>query len=102
VRLWDPTTGVPIGAPLTGHDGEVNAVAFGTLADGQRVLASASSDWTVRLWQPRTRQPVEIIHMMAAASSLSFTETMLAVAADASLALIRVAGKTRRARDRAW
>lgn len=94
VRLWDPTTGDPVGRPLTGHDGDVRAVAFATLADGQHVLASAGNDRTVRVWQPRTWQPAETIHLMAAPYSLSLTEPMLAAAAPTSLALIRVVGKT--------
>ena len=55
VRLWNPDTGQPIGAPLTGHTGAVNGVAFSP--DGHR-LASASADQTVRLWNPDTGQPI--------------------------------------------
>ncbi|MFE9019279.1 helix-turn-helix domain-containing protein [Streptomyces sp. NPDC007808] len=38
---------------LTGHRGPVNGVVFGL---GRRLLASASSDGTVRLWDTRTRR----------------------------------------------
>jgi WD domain, G-beta repeat len=58
VRLWDPTTGTPVGEPLTGHTGPVLAVAAVPLPDGRTLLATASSDRTVRLWDPTTGTPV--------------------------------------------
>ena len=38
---------MPLGSPLTGHDGAVTPVAF---ASDQPMLASASADGTVQLW----------------------------------------------------
>ncbi|MGF1599741.1 MAG: WD40 repeat domain-containing protein [Acidimicrobiales bacterium] len=71
VRVWDPdafdhTTVPPPPAPvaaggrriLTGHTSIVSGVAFGSTPDGRLLLASASADATVRVWDPATGTPV--------------------------------------------
>jgi WD40 repeat protein len=55
--VWAHTLGPPH-RQLTGHTGRVHAVAFGRLADGQPLLASAGNDGTVRLWDATTGNPV--------------------------------------------
>ena len=57
VRLWNPVTGQPAGAPIRAvtNGGGVNAVAFSP--DG-KLLATAGDDGHVRLWNPATGQPV--------------------------------------------
>ncbi|MCP3822664.1 trypsin-like serine protease [Streptomyces sp. A3M-1-3] len=57
VRIWDATTGQPIGDPLEGHTGTVRAVAVGGV-DGLDVVASGSNDHTVRIWDATTGQPI--------------------------------------------
>jgi WD40 repeat protein len=58
VRLWNPLTGQPVGAPLRadiGVAGGVRAVAF---SPKRQLLASAGTDGVVRVWHPLRRQLV--------------------------------------------
>jgi WD40 repeat protein len=72
VRLWDPTTGTPVGEPLTGHSGWVLAVAFIRLPDGRTLLASGSTDRTVRLRDGSTGAPhLEPLRHRAAVRALA-------------------------------
>ncbi|MFF1502342.1 hypothetical protein ACFVZR_21270, partial [Streptomyces sp. NPDC058316] len=57
VRVWDLTTGRPVGEPLTGHTDLVWAVATGVV-DGRPVAVTGSDDETVRVWDLTTGRPV--------------------------------------------
>jgi WD40 repeat protein len=58
VRLWDPGSGQPAGAPFPAvTSGGVNGVAFSP--DG-KLLAAAYSDGNARLWNLATRQAVGV------------------------------------------
>jgi WD40 repeat protein len=56
--IWDTATGQEV-QKLEGHTGFVTAVAFSH--DGS-LLASASWDGTVRLWDPAASQEVQPVH----------------------------------------
>jgi WD40 repeat protein/Flp pilus assembly protein TadD/tRNA A-37 threonylcarbamoyl transferase component Bud32 len=53
-RLWDATTGRPIGTPMK-HQHIVSSVAFSS--DGRKVL-TGSHDQTARVWDVETGQPI--------------------------------------------
>ena len=57
IRIWDLTTGEPIGQPLTGHTGQIFALATTTL-HGRTVIVSSSEDFTIRVWDLATGAPV--------------------------------------------
>ncbi|AZS76879.1 hypothetical protein DDE74_36620 [Streptomyces lydicus] len=57
VRVWDLTTGRPLGEPLTGHTERVHAVAC-TELDGLPIAVTGSSDHTVRVWDLTTGRPL--------------------------------------------
>ena len=58
VRVWRLADGTPVGEPLPGHTGGVNAVAVGALPDGTPVIVSGGGDGTVRVWRLADGTPV--------------------------------------------
>ena len=59
MRVWDLTTGTPIGDPLTGHTelGDRGGRSP-VLPDGRPVASPAASDDTVRVWDLTTGTPI--------------------------------------------
>ncbi|WP_217210362.1 caspase family protein [Streptomyces sp. AC550_RSS872] len=57
VRIWDLTTGRPIGSPMTGHTGSVRSVAC-TALNGRPIAVTGSDDKTVRIWDLTTGRPI--------------------------------------------
>ncbi|MEV0677774.1 OST-HTH/LOTUS domain-containing protein [Actinosynnema sp. NPDC050436] len=51
IRLWDESTGEPVGGPLSGHSGGVSSLVAVTSPDGRRdMLTSGGTDGTIRIW----------------------------------------------------
>ncbi|WP_433193989.1 NACHT and WD repeat domain-containing protein [Nocardia sp. CA-107356] len=53
IRLWNPTTGQPLGV-LSGHNGAVTALAVA----GDGILASVGEDHRLLIWDLRSKQPL--------------------------------------------
>jgi WD40 repeat protein len=61
VRLWNPSTGKPVGTPLSAAaspGGRVNGLAFSPDGKFIATVDVSSSGQTVQLWNPATGQPV--------------------------------------------
>jgi WD40 repeat protein len=81
IVLWDPTTGREVGT-LRGHGKGISQVAFSR--DG-KLLASASTDNTIRIWDVKTQSEVRtLVGHTAAVESISFSPDgrLLASASD--------------------
>lgn len=55
LRLWNSTTGEPIGEPMTGHTATITSVAFSP--NGRRIV-SASTDGGLRMWDAGTGRQI--------------------------------------------
>lgn len=59
VRLWDPEKGTPLGIPLKGHTKWITSISWEPYHSrelGRPRLASASRDYTIRVWDAVGRQ----------------------------------------------
>jgi WD40 repeat protein len=80
VRLWDPATGLPVGAPFENHRHVKNLAAL-PLADDRTLLAVRDFDDSVRIWDTDSRQLVgELTGGPMAAIAPSGGHPLLAVA----------------------
>jgi len=59
VRLWNPATGRPLGAPLHGAGASASVLGV-TFSPRGNLVASAGGDGMVRLWNPATGDPVGV------------------------------------------
>ncbi|KAI5862276.1 WD40-repeat-containing domain protein [Durotheca rogersii] len=91
--LWDLRT-AGSERKLQGHHREVNCLAF----SHNHKLASASQDWTVRIWDPATEnQELELFHCGVRAVAFSPDGTLLASASNCTVKLWDLAtGEARR------
>jgi WD40 repeat protein len=55
LQIWNLMTGEPVGAPLAGHSGPVNAVSLLLVPDGRLLAVSGSSDCELRVWDVLNR-----------------------------------------------
>ncbi|MFD5270863.1 helix-turn-helix domain-containing protein [Streptomyces sp. NPDC058335] len=88
----------PFAGRLTGHRGPVNGVVFGP---GRRLLASASSDGTVRLWDVATRRGAgNLVGHRGPVRSVAFSpdgRTLASASSDATIRLWSVSGRAQTA-----
>ncbi|WP_240677097.1 hypothetical protein [Actinacidiphila soli] len=89
--MWDPLAGTPVGAPLTGHTGEVRAVAGFAAPDGRTLLATAGGDGTVRVWDLEAATK-SVIFLNLPVLDLARVNGDLAIAVPEGILLIRLDG----------
>jgi WD40 repeat protein len=86
VRVWRLADGTPVGAPVRGHTGLVNAVAVGALPDGTPVIVSGD-EATVRVWRLADGTPVvPPLDLCEKASGVAVRGDLIITAAGANIA----------------
>jgi WD40 repeat protein len=89
VDVWDLETGRRV-STLVGHSGDVNDLVFS--ADGSR-LATASSDGTARVWDPRTGEQQLVLrggHLGSLITSVDFSPDSRRLATAAADGVVRI------------
>ena len=95
IHLWDTATRQPVGPPLRGHTAAVTRLAFAPHAP---ILASASDDETIILWDLTTFQPQTTLRVPDHAISLFNNVYSLAFSPDGT----RLAAGTRFGSIQVW
>ena len=92
VRVWRLADGTPVGEPLTGHHGPVNAVAVGALPDGTPVIISGGIDHTVRVWRLADGTPLmPSLELPEWVEAVTFDGNVIVAATGADIAALRPA-----------
>jgi WD40 repeat protein len=71
VILWDPQTGRRLGDPMLGHQDRVSSVSF--MTSGHPLIASASDDGTVMIWDTTTRLAEPLGEYQRPVQSIAFS-----------------------------
>jgi WD40 repeat protein len=89
---WDVASGNELFV-LDGHDGPIFSVAT-TEFHGHQILATASADKSVRLWDLATGEELAVVHTDAIAAAVSFDAmAKLLIVADSTRLADKPAGK---------
>jgi WD40 repeat protein len=73
IRLWNPATRRPVGAPLPTGSFSVAGVEWLAFSPNGKLLASADGDSPLRLWNPATGRPGKTLNASARLGAIPFT-----------------------------
>jgi WD40 repeat protein len=90
VRIWDAATGAPVGDPLPGDTGPVNAVAVGRIGNRDVIVAGGGDD-SVRIWDAVSGQCKTILVLLGSPTACALAApNLLCVAVGASVCTFRM------------
>jgi WD40 repeat protein len=73
-RLWNLSTGQPIGQPLTSHIDWVRSVACAEL-DGRPIAVTCGTDGTVRLWNLLNQKVASLLLLPTSCRAVAVSST---------------------------
>lgn len=91
MRLCDPSSDA-VSPPRTSHIAAVTSLSFGTTKDGRFLLASASKDKTVRLWDPITATCLATVLRRCEIHSVAWADPVLAIGDAEGVSVIELCG----------